>query len=134
MKNALISNRFIGFIALIFLFILCFFRAPTPGLNWLLYGFGALVITALVTESQNLKSLVIPGYRHVGLQCRRFYSQRLTCYYNDHFVFWIPRRIAGNSQGRSRLWRLCWFFKFHHIPLRRNYSLFSAVEHQEWKI
>ncbi|MCO4819070.1 MAG: DUF4173 domain-containing protein [Bacteroidetes bacterium] len=61
MKNALISNRFIGFTALIVLFILCFFRAPTPGLNWLLYVFGALVITLLITKRQNVRSILIPS-------------------------------------------------------------------------
>ncbi|MFT7592093.1 MAG: hypothetical protein ACI9UJ_002022 [bacterium] len=61
MKNTLVSKRFIGFVALIVLFLFCFFRAPNPGLNWFLYACGAFALTFIVVEEHQYKSIIIPG-------------------------------------------------------------------------
>ncbi len=64
MSTPSFSNRFIGFIGLITIFVLLFFKAATPGLNWFIYSATAAITVFLLVPKTAIKDYIIPA---VGL-------------------------------------------------------------------
>jgi hypothetical protein len=61
MKTVAVSKRFIGFAALIVVFVLMFFRASGTGLNWLIYGVVAAIVSIVVAEPEHRKHMIVPA-------------------------------------------------------------------------
>ncbi|MFT5725089.1 MAG: hypothetical protein ACI9JN_002212 [Bacteroidia bacterium] len=64
MKNTIVSKRFIGFAALITVFVVLFFRGSSPGLNWLIYTAIAAIIATITVDKAQRHHIIVPA---VGL-------------------------------------------------------------------
>lgn len=61
MKNSIISPRLAALAILIVLFVLLFFQAGHPGLNWLLFGLAAVITSYFATPTGQRAQVVFPA-------------------------------------------------------------------------